>query len=609
MNEGIIIPMETSLREKDMTRRLERTLHRLGIGGLLALGGLVLAAESASSQTLQETLSKLAAEKKAVPETAEEATPRGTTGPVSEGTAQRPFTDTIDVRLVEVETVVTSKDGERIDGLNQEDFRLLVDGEEVPIEVFEEVREGLTITEGDRTLVTETAAEESPEPAKVGRDILVFVDDYFTDRGTRRRLLKSLAENLDSLGEGDRMAVVRFAGWGLEILSEWTSSGEAIAEVLGTLRKDTPGDQIRDSRLDSMSDPILGLDDAKLTERRLIQQIYDVLRAMGVAMRTFSDGPGRKLFVPVTAGWSFDQLRSNLGPNATATAELAVAPGGIPAPPLQYLNAAFAPTPAGRGALSRQAEMDDVYGDTVLSPLVDTANLLGFSIYPMHIGRPEAEGDEVQRTALWMVAAETGGRIVTEGGASLTPLEPVVTDTDSYYVLAFSPDRAFDDRRHTVEVEVRERQGVQVRHRESFMDLSRSSRDAMKSEEALLLGGSGGDLEVSLGEPRSGRGKSVELPLILRIPMDWVTMIPQDKEETEYVGELELRVAAVEKDGRRSETTVVPVRLSGPEPEPGSVATYETAVQIRDRGEQRLILYLYDQLSGASKAAALELDL
>lgn len=141
------------------------------------------------------------------------------------------------------------------------------------------------------------------------------------------------------------------------------------------------------------------------------------------------------------------------------------------------------------------------------------------------------------------------------------------------------------------------------------MDLSRSSRDAMKSEEALLLGGSGGDLEVSLGEPRSGRGKSVELPLILRIPMDWVTMIPQDKEETEYVGELELRVAAVEKDGRRSETTVVPVRLSGPEPEPGSVATYETAVQIRDRGEQRLILYLYDQLSGASKAAALELDL
>ena len=592
-----------------MPWRLPPTLHHLTSGGLLALGAWLLAAAPISAQTLEETLSRLATEKQATEGSAQETTDPGSTEPAAEGTAQRPFTETIDVRLVEVETVVTGKDGERVHGLGREDFRLLVDGEEIPIEVFEEVREGITVSEGDRTVVTETSAEEPMEPATVGRDILVFVDDYFTDRGTRRRLLKNLAENLGTLGEGDRMAVVRFAGWGLEILAEWTSSWKDLAEVLETLRKDTPGDQIRDSRLASLSDSTLGIDDEKLAQRRQVQQIYDVQKAMGVAMRTFSDGPGRKLFVPVTAGWNFDQLRTNTGPNAHATAEIAVGPSGIPAPPLQYLNAAFAPTPAGRGALSRQAEMDDVYGDTVLSPLVDTANLLGFSIYPMHIGRPGRSGDEVQRTALWMVAAETGGRIVTEGGASLTPLEPVVADTGSYYVLGFSPDRAFDDRRHTVEVEVEEPRGAKVRHRESFMDLSRASRDAMKSEEALLLGGSGGDLDVSLGEPRSARGKSVELPLTLRIPMDWVTMIPQTRDGEEYVGELELRVAAVEKDGRRSETTVVPVRLSGPEPAPGSVATYETAVQIRDQGEQRLILYLYDQLSGASKAAALELDL
>jgi len=589
-----------------MVRRVARTLQGVGSAWLLALASLPMAAEPAPAQTIEETLSKLATEKRAAEESS---------GDTAQGTAQRPFTDTIDVRLVEVETVVTAKDGARVHGLTRDDFRLLVDGEEVPIEVFDEVREGITVHEGDRTVFSEAPAEtpmeETAGDATVGRDIVVFVDDYFTDRGTRRRLLKSLAENLDTLGDGDRMAVVRFAGWGLEILSEWTSSKEDLARVLEALRKDTPGDQIRDSRLDSMSDPILGLDDEKLSDRRLIQQIYDVLKAMGVAMRTFSDGPGRKLFVPVTAGWDFDQLRTNQGPSALATAELARDAGNIaaPAPPLQYRNEAGAPTPAGRGALSRQAEMGDIYGDTVLSPLVDTANLLGFSIYPMHIGRPGAGGDEVQRTALWLVAAETGGRIVTEGGASLTPLEPVFTDTGSYYVLGFSPDRAFDDRRHTVEVEVTEPRGAQVRHRGSFLDLSRASRDAMKSEEALLLGGTGGDLDVTLGRPRSGGGKTLELPLTLRIPMDWVTMIPRGQGGDEYVGELELRVAALEKDGRRSETTVVPVRLSGPEPRPGSVATYETAVQIRDRGDQRLVLYLYDQLSGASKAAALELDL
>jgi VWFA-related protein len=595
----------------DRTGAKTRRLLSAGSGWILAVGTLLVVPWPATAQTIGETLSRLAAEKAAADRSSKEVAEDRTQSATPEGTAQRPFTDIIDVRLVEVETVVTAKNGDRVRGLDRGDFRLLVDGNEVPIEVFEEVSEGVAIAEGDRTRLTEAPSEAPMEKAEIGRDILIFVDDYFTDRGTRKRLLKNLANNLDPLGPGDRMAVVRFAGWGLEILSEWTSSKEDLSRVIEELRKETPGELTRSSQLDSMSDPILGLDDAKLSDRRQIQQIYDVLKAMAVAMRTFSDGPGRKLFVPVTAGWNFDQLRTNQGPAALATAEIARDAGNIaaPAPPLQYLNAAGAPTPAGRGELSRQAEMGDVYGDTVLSPLVDTANLLGFSIYPMHIGRPPAGGDEVQRTALWLVAAETGGQIVTEGGASLTPLEPVVADTGSYYVLGFSPDRAFDDHRHTVEVEVTRPEGAKVRHRESFMDLSRASRDAMKSEEAILLGGTGGDLDVTVGEVRSGQGNRVEVPLTLRIPMDWVTMVPQGKNVKEYVGELELRVAAMERDGRRSETTVVPVRLTGPEPPPGSVATYETAVEIRGRGDQRLILYLYDQLSGASKAAAVELSL
>ena len=63
------------------------------------------------------------------------------------------------------------------------------------------------------------------------------------------------------------------------------------------------------------------------------------------------------------------------------------------------------------------------------------------------------------------------------------------------------------------------------------------------------------------------------------------------------------RIAALDREGRRSETTAVPVSLSGPKPPPGSVATYETAVQLRKGEEQRLLLYLYDRLSGATKAA------
>ena len=50
--------------------------------------------------------------------------------------------ETIDVRVVNVETVVTDGDGKLVKGLTAADFRLLVDGKETPIDYFSEISEG-----------------------------------------------------------------------------------------------------------------------------------------------------------------------------------------------------------------------------------------------------------------------------------------------------------------------------------------------------------------------------------------------------------------------------------------------------------------------------------
>jgi hypothetical protein len=52
------------------------------------------------------------------------------------------FDEAIDVRVVNVEAVVTGKDGKRVPGLTAKDFRLIVDGKPVPVEYFTEVEEG-----------------------------------------------------------------------------------------------------------------------------------------------------------------------------------------------------------------------------------------------------------------------------------------------------------------------------------------------------------------------------------------------------------------------------------------------------------------------------------
>src|SRR5215213_10895805 len=87
------------------------------------------------------------------------------------------FEEVIDVRVVNVEVVVTDADGKRVRGLSPADFRLLVDGREVPLDYFSEIADGRAAT--PPATAEGSAAPVSPaEP--VGRSYLVFIDDSFS---------------------------------------------------------------------------------------------------------------------------------------------------------------------------------------------------------------------------------------------------------------------------------------------------------------------------------------------------------------------------------------------------------------------------------------------
>ena len=59
--------------------------------------------------------------------------PLATAAPGQEENAAAVFSETIDVRVVNIEVVVTDRDGNRVHGLQPSDFELLVDGEPTPI--------------------------------------------------------------------------------------------------------------------------------------------------------------------------------------------------------------------------------------------------------------------------------------------------------------------------------------------------------------------------------------------------------------------------------------------------------------------------------------------
>src|ERR1700681_3282569 len=55
------------------------------------------------------------------------------------------FGETVEVRVVNVEVVVTDKDDNRVSGLKPGDFRLKVDGKPVPVDYFSEILGGQSV--------------------------------------------------------------------------------------------------------------------------------------------------------------------------------------------------------------------------------------------------------------------------------------------------------------------------------------------------------------------------------------------------------------------------------------------------------------------------------
>jgi VWFA-related protein len=516
------------------------------------------------------------------------------------------FGEIIEVRVVNIEVVVTDRDGVRVQGLTPPDFRLKVDGKVVPIEYFTEVLGG--------DAVTPTAGGPQPVPSlapgsAVGTSYLVFVDDFFSIPRDRDRVLRALLADLPRLGEGDRLALVAYDGRGLEMLSSWSQSLPALerafkaaldrpAHGLQRLAERRANDSERSlrPRAGFFERPFSSVGDRlDLTQRayaeRLAEQVQGSVMAAAATLRSFAAPPGRKVMLLLAGGWPFSPVEYALNYFQADIIE-----PGIP------------------------------HGQELYEPLVDTANRLGYTVYPVDVPGLEGEGvdasqnsvaearfaadsslnrEQERETTLSFVAQGTGGRALLNG-LRQEALERVAEDTRSYYWLGFTPARQGDDRRHAVEVEMT-RPGLRVRARAGFQDVSKQREVSMAVESALLFGNppSGQPLAVQVGRPEKRGRSTARVPLALAIPLDALTTLPDGDHR---VADLELRLAALDEEGRRSEIPVVPLRVTVPaDAKPGGFVRYDTKVELR-RGRQQLVVAIYDRIGGALLSTTLEIS-
>ena len=479
------------------------------------------------------------------------------------------FADVIDVRVVNVEVVVTDKQGNRVRGLEASDFELRVDGEPVPIDYFTEIDDGRALATSNQR-VGGVPALSTGEP--VATNYLIFIDDLHAIQQRRNRVLRRLGQDLSHLGPADRVAVVAFDGRNLTRYTDWTNSGDEIEAALLQARERTPYGLLYRYGM--------GAEPGDKTRR-------SVMAAAG-AVRSFANAPGRKVMLLLIEGWATVSDSWNFG-------------------------SAYA-------APSARATLDRLY-----EPLVSAANLVGYSLYPIDLpglrgrdlpisgfgatGVAPVFAGPVGGYAMWMdlperrfhdvlqfLADETGGQPMINSFSNKA-LAEATEDTRSYYWLGFEPPRNEDDRVHDLGVRLPGHRGLRVRSRENYLDMSRATEVSMLVEGALLFGGSPGaeSLKVDFGTPRKAGFREIFMPMKVMIPLDEVELLPMDGQ---WINEFEFRIRLMNRFGDQAAPPAAKVAVAIPnEPMPGDRFVFETDLMINKR-EHRYVAALYDPLAG-----------
>lgn len=509
------------------------------------------------------------------------------------------FGESIDVRVVNLEVVVEQR-GERVRGLTARDFVLKVDGDEVPVELFSEISGGAGVSSSHGGGDYRTVPSVRPG-SRVGTRYLVFIDDVFTIGPYRNRVLRSLSDDLGRLGPEDHMAVVAYNGRSIDMLTNWTQS-ERDLERAFRRAQDRPTHGLRNRSLQRVDDDFRlrsgfgrlgpyggysGFYGARGS--RSFSEAQEVITAASSTLRAFAQPEGRKVLIMLSGSW---------------------------------------PVVTAGGQTSSYVRYDRSSSLRFFAPLVDTANLLGYTVYPVDVAGVETNfadasfgsirqasfAQAVNRDREWLqegnlveLADQTGGQALLDGASGVV-LKRIQEDTRSYYSIGFTPNWRANDRRHRIDVDVPGLKRVRVRFRDSFTDLSARTQASLRLESAQLFDlpvPSAGRLAVGVGEARNAGWRKVILPLEIKIPLGWVTHFPT---ADGYAGRVELRVAVTDDRGDRADIPVVPLVLeTEAKPAEGDEEIYVMQLKMRQR-PHRVLVSLLDPATGEELTERLEVD-
>lgn len=518
-----------------------------------------------------------------------------------------PVQESLEVRMITVETTVRDAAGNPITGLTRDDFDLYINGRLENINFFQEVYNPQVTGEGEVTNRIDLA--EQPGEKQFGNSFLVFIDDYFMPRIYRKPLFERMAEQIESLSPTDRMSIVRFDGIKLEQIVPWTTDRRELASAFEYARKLPSADARRRAELKSRPGLIRStsafneggvLNDGESRFRVWYNQIKKASSAVTTAMRAYYQPEGRRVMLLMSGGWPI---------SLTATIS-------------DEQSDAF--------------DASQLYNPALhINAMVDSANMMGYTLFPFHAaerpsgttagtaGRMESPGinreealpfdtaEELAELAgsyaatldgLRETALQTGGEVMARAMNKKDLFKAVRDKTTAYYIIGFMAENKGMADRQEIRVETNSR-GARVSHRKNFRVFTDDERIEMQLDNSLLLGTDLNSLKLDVVDSERKRGK-LNLTLSTRIPMDFVTQIPDGDG---YSSDVVMHMAAMDTDGKANERQTQSIPIEGQRAKKGQHHTHEFSISL-NRKPMIMVFTIQDRPSGRIMSKRVGID-
>jgi VWFA-related protein len=371
------------------------------------------------------------------------------------------------INFVRVDVIVSDKQGEVVQNLQQNDFEVFEDGKPQAVESFKLIKiDGNPPPDAEPPRAIRTAFDEEREAARDDvRLFAIFLDDYHVRRGTSMSVRDPLIRFISGLGANDLVAIMYplMPVSDVRMTRDHESIIRAISNFWGRKWDYTPRNMFEEKYSNYPTE----------TVERIRNQV-SLSAVEGLAAHLGGLREGRKAIILVSEGYS------NYVPPQLRDANASMPGFGNPNRnnPMAGENnpnedrAAFF---AGTDLLS---DMREVFN------AANRANTAIYSLDPRGLSGGEYDIDHnislrtsesmlsSTQDTLRVLADQTDGRAIVNRNDLAKGLQQVVRDSSAYYLLGYNSSQAPSDGKfHEIKVRVK-KPGLQVRARKGYWALT-----------------------------------------------------------------------------------------------------------------------------------------